>query len=411
MKCLGVSFLPCMLACIFYSACVLKQETSDSKIVAGSFVVPEDPIYRATVSLDADGIPFCTGVLLDKRTVVTAAHCVKGAPQGMGLSIGFGSARFGNKTSVSFEKLTQMTAHQNWDGSDLNSTTIDPLPTSPKNDIGLVVLGSDAPNWSAPIPLKMIGSVNVGNQLVLAGFGQTRMLEANGFNPRIEARGEMRRVTVELAAINDRGWELIYKPLATAENGSSCHGDSGGPMFYKELDGSVTLIGVTSRGYSKEEDCKGRGIYTDVRKFDGWIKEQREKIIKNLGPSENEWQHKYIDAPSETRIAIDFQLSTAGLQRVAKAIWVNILNASYKGNEKIEVEMSSYISKLTKQNAIAEYAGGNRYTVKMSEFENQVVCSPYSRWGVQQAIAVKLNGKYLVSGQKNPNEFEFKFCD
>jgi hypothetical protein len=390
--------------------CTKKHSTSTPNIVGGSFVEPHDAIYSTTVSLDANGEPFCTGFLYDMRTVVTAAHCIKGAPKGKVLSIGFGSARTKNKISIPFEPMTHMLAHPQWDSRDMNSSTINPLPTSPKNDLGIVVLPQDAPEWMLPRPVKMIGDVRTGDTVVMAGFGQTQQKGPRGFDSTMELRGEMRRTLGKIETINEHGVEIVQRPFDTESNGSSCHGDSGGPLFFLENDGSVTIIGVTSRAYSKEEDCSGRTVYTDVRKFDVWIRTQRDEVIKKNGPSAEDWQHRYFDATNGTRIALDYQLAPAGFDRTAKTVWVNITNPSFTGSEKVEVEISSYANSLAIHKDLASYAGSQRFTLHLSQIEGQVVCTPHTRWGIQQSLRVSVNNKNIQSGQTKPDEFAFLFC-
>jgi hypothetical protein len=389
----------------------VPQNKATPNIVGGSFSEPNTAIYNATVSLDADGIPYCTGALFDSRTIITAAHCIKGSPPGKALSIGFGSARTKNKASIPFDQNTQTQMHPQWDGRDMSSDTIDPMPHSPKNDIAIIVLGQDAPSWSIPIPLKMIGNVKLGEKTLLAGFGQTKNQDSNGFNPHMEFRGELRQVDAVIDTINDKGFEFIVKPTEQNPTGSSCHGDSGGPMYYYDTNESFTLIGITSRSYSKEEDCKGRSVYTDARKFEQWILQTRDELIKKQGPSSEEWQHRYIDAPDGTKIAIDYQLTSAGVQKIAKEIWVNITNPNFVGNENVTVEVNSYVNSLSKSLGNAQYAQNSRFTMRISQLERQVVCTPHTRWGVQQSLSIRVNGKTILSNEVRSDEFAFKFCE
>lgn len=399
------------LALLALLSCAQPKSQSTLKIVSGSLVEPTSPAYAATVSLDANGIPFCSGVLLDNRTILTAAHCIVGSPSDAEISIGFGSARTGNKVNIPVNRHSQMVAHSGWDKSELYSANINPLPQTPKNDIGLVVLDTDAPTWAKSVPLKMIGPVNVGSTVMLAGFGQTRNIDQSGRNTQIEFGGELRSVLVELETINEAGNELVYKPSAANLLASSCHGDSGGPMYFLEEDHSITLIGITSRAYSAAEDCEGRGIYTDARKFQSWIYEQRATIMKNLGPSNEEWFHKHIQAEGGTHIVIDYQLSRKGLERTAKNLWVNVTNPGWNENEKVVIEINSYITTYISVKGEAKFEDTGRYTLRLTELEGKVVCSPYSRWGVQQAISVEVNGRKILSGQENPMEFSFRFCE
>jgi V8-like Glu-specific endopeptidase len=141
--------------------------------VAGELVGEKDPVYTSTVSLDFNGTPVCTGFVYDKRTIVTAAHCLAGGLHGAGITITFGSRNCNLISSVQVA-TKQAFAHSEWDRSDLGRKDIDPMPQSPKSDIGVIVLSEDIPDWVKPLPIKEIGEVKVGRDVILAGFGQTR---------------------------------------------------------------------------------------------------------------------------------------------------------------------------------------------------------------------------------------------
>jgi hypothetical protein len=399
-----------ILAALAFTAisCMERGYNAQTKIVRGSLVEESDAIYKTTVSLDTNTKPFCSGAIFDRRTIITAAHCIKGAPPG-GYAVTVGSGRSTIKKSIPFQR-NQAAMHPDWSGSDMGSNNIDPLPTSPKNDIAVVVLSEDLPEWVKPAPIKLIGPVTPGDHVLLAGFGQTRMQDTTGINTQMEFSGLLRSTEAALESVNERGLEFIYRPLAEQHNGTSCHGDSGGPMFFKEADGTITLIGITSRSYSKAEDCDGRGVYTDVRKFDGWIRSKREELLKAAGPSPDEWQHRYFDGADGTKIALDYQLSPMGQDKAARVVWVNISNPTFTGTETIEVEINSYISSLLKQKATATYAGEQRFTVRLGEFEGKAVCSPTSRWGIKQDIAVRKNGTPVKPANSAEPLFPFLFC-
>ncbi len=74
------SIISPLLMALFVSSCVKRDYNSQTNIVRGTLVEESQAVYKATVSLDVSGKPFCTGVIFDKRTVITAAHCVNGAP-------------------------------------------------------------------------------------------------------------------------------------------------------------------------------------------------------------------------------------------------------------------------------------------------------------------------------------------
>ncbi|MEY3901662.1 MAG: hypothetical protein RL189_968 [Pseudomonadota bacterium] len=387
--------------------CVRRSYNSNPFIVGGELVGEGDPVYTSTVSLDHDNSPFCSGFVFDKRTIVTAAHCLVGGTPRLTVTVSFGSRNHKLFHSVEVP-AKQIVAHGGWDRGDLYRKDIDPLPQFPKSDVGIIVLSEDVPEWVKPLPIKEIGEVSVGRDVLLAGFGQTRELPQNV--TRTEAKGFLRKTKVRLATINDAGKELIFEAPQNNDRASSCHGDSGGPMFYIEDNGALTVIGVTSRGYSAALDCIGKGVYTDVRKYVGWIKENKERIIGGI-ISTADWQHRYFNSRDGAKVAVDFKLEQTGAEYLSKDVWLNVYNPAFTGKEDVQATLSSYISALTQQKLKMEYAGENRFTIKFDKFMNEKVCAIASRWGVQQDVKVEVNGKLLSDSVSGQQKFEFKFCE
>jgi hypothetical protein len=400
-------YLFCLLLVSGGSGCVRRNYNSSPYIVSGELVEEADPIYRSTVSLDYAGNPVCTGFVFDKRTIVTAAHCLAGGPVRPEYTVTFGSKNRKLIASLNVP-ARQILAHAAWDRGDLGRKNIDPLPQFAKSDIGILVLSEDVPDWVKPLPLKEIGEVSVGREVVLAGFGQTKGLPQNEGSS--EFRGFLRKTKAKLALINDAGKELIWEAPPENQRASSCHGDSGGPMFFVENDGSLTVIGVTSRSYSADLDCKVKGVYTDARKYADWIRSNRDRLLKGI-VSEDDWQHRYFNAKDGTKVALDYKIKPVGPEFLVTEVWLNVYNPSFTGQENLTATLSSYINSLTQQKIKMEYAGQNRYTIKFDQFKEQKVCAIASRFGIKQDIIVDVNGKFLQDSVSGEGQFNFRFCE
>jgi hypothetical protein len=395
-------------ALILLSGCVRRNYNSNPYIVGGELVEESDPVYRSAVSLDYDGSPVCTGFVYDKRTIVTAAHCLAAGPLQSGtITITFGSKNRQLKTSVEVP-AKQALANGGWDRGDIARKDIDPMPQYPKNDVGIIVLSEDVPDWVKPLPIKEIGSVDIGRDVILAGFGQTRELPQNASTT--EFKGFLRKTKVKLSVINDAGKEFIWQAPEDNSRASSCHGDSGGPMYFVENDGSLTVIGVTSRSYGATLDCMQKGVYTDVRKFVDWIKTSKEKLLSGV-ISTADWQHRYFTSKEGTKIALDYKLIQAGPEYLAKEIWLNVYNPKFTGQEVVSATLSSYINSLTEQKLKMEYAGEHRFTIKFDKFDKEKVCAIASRWGVQQDVKVDIGGNTQKDSTSGDEKFKFKFCE
>ncbi|NBO39501.1 hypothetical protein EBU99_13060 [bacterium] len=389
------------------SGCVRRTYNSNPDIVSGALVEEKDPVYLSTVSLNWDGKPNCTGFVLDKRTIVTAAHCLATIPGQVSYSVTFGSNNRSLKETV-LVPVKQVMANPGWDRGDLGSKDIDPMPQSPKNDIGVIVLSEDAPEWVKPLPVKEIGDVSPGRDVVIAGYGQTRAMP--GDTPMPEFSGFLRKTTVKLAKVNDAGKELMWEAPADNTRASSCHGDSGGPMFYVEDDSKLTVIGVTSRSYSAATDCTKMGIYTDVRKHMAWIRSTKEKLASGV-VSTQDWLHRYFETKEGTKIALDFKLISAGVEYLADEVWINVYNPVFSGSEVTSAKLSSYINSLTQQEVSLKFAGEHRFTGKFDKFKGEKVCAIASRWGVKQDVSIQVDGKGLIDPLSGGEAFTFKFCN
>jgi hypothetical protein len=396
-----------VLGFLFVTGCMKRSYNATPKIVSGALVEENDPVYASTVSIDSNGKPFCSGFVLDKRTIVTAAHCLAGTPGRVSFSVSFGSKNRSRNKTVDVP-ARQVMAHSGWDRGDLNRKDIDPMPQYPKNDVGVIVLSEDIPDWVKPLPIKEIGNIAVGRDVILAGFGQTRPLAQDGAST--EFSGFLRKTQVKLATLNEGGKELIWEAPKENIRASSCHGDSGGPMFYIEDDGSLTVIGVTSRAYAASIDCREKGVYTDVRKFADWIRSTRDKLASGV-VNPGDWLHRYFNAKDDTKIALDFRLSQAGPDHLAEEIWLNVFNPAFTGKEDVRATLSSYINSLSQETLKMEYAGSNRFKVKFGKFTKEKVCAIASRWGIKQDLAIEVDGKALIEQGNGGEAFVFKFCE
>ena len=402
-------WLPASLAIVLATqiACVRRAYNATPKIVSGSLVEENDPVYASTVSLDREGKAFCTGFVLDKRTIITAAHCLANVSPYALFNVTFGSKN--RKLHKVYDVSgKQALAHSGWDKADLGRVDIDPLPQQPKNDLGIIVLGEDVPEWVKPLPIKEIGDVTVGRDVIVAGYGLTNPLPQDVATT--EPRGFLRKTQGKLSAVNDAGKELIWDAPQDNPRASSCHGDSGGPMFYVEDNGSLTVIGVTSRSYSLKTDCSQKGVYTDVRKHMDWIKTTKEKISSSI-VSTGDWHHRYFTGKDGIKIALDFRLKQVGAEYVSTEVWLNVSHPSFTGTEIMTATLSSYINSLTQENLKLQFAGDGRFTAKFEKFSDEKVCAIASRWGVKQDIAIQLNGKALANQNSGSEAFEFKFCE
>jgi uncharacterized protein (TIGR03382 family) len=128
----------------------------------------------------------------------------------------------------------------------------------------VLVLSEDAPIepvWIRTEPIKPAD--NEGAEVVSVGWG----LDENGES------GVKRSATLTVGSIDPMF--LVSYSSANENEANICSGDSGGPMYHVEEDGTLLQWGVHSWG---DLDCRYESGSTRVDKMSGWILEQVELV-------------------------------------------------------------------------------------------------------------------------------------
>nr|WP_255217186.1 trypsin-like serine protease [Myxococcus sp. AM010] len=158
----------------------------------------------------------CTGTLVAPRVVLTAAHCVENAEAPRVFSVVF-AAETARASAAERVRVVEGRLHPAWRPG--------------VNDVGVLILASDAPVAPLAWEARAFPSDGVGRLARVVGFGVDG---AGGAGLR---RGGLSRVTSVEAGM----FSIEAAPAM------SCGGDSGGPVFI-EQDGYERLVGVTSFG-------------------------------------------------------------------------------------------------------------------------------------------------------------------
>jgi secreted trypsin-like serine protease len=237
------------------------QSYSDMKITGGTEARAEDDVSLSTVAVVYNRAWYeasnktCTGTLIGKRVVITAAHCFS---YGKDCEV-----IFGLKVKDPAIKLIKgrCAAHERYQTDGI--------------DIAMIYLDEDAPQGYRPVPyLKEKDSLSVGQDIIFAGYGRTdgRSL--------IDDRGTLRHTKQKIFRIDDVSATFEYRNGESSLPGGQCSGDSGGPTYIRDASGQLVLAGVVIGG---DLYCRERGRQTDIRKYTEWIVTTEASLA---GPSE-----------------------------------------------------------------------------------------------------------------------------
>ena len=201
-------------------------------------------------------IPLCSGTLISARVFLSAGHCTEFLIEE------------GLPTYVSLDPTYKPGASQ----------VIKAIPYThpkfcnaakegcPRYDAGVVVLKEPVrrASYGALPDAGPADTLKEGQRLTAVGYGATGYQIGGGPRPQPVYPGDRNRATVRLLDTNDPAiGEMFLKTTGVSLTGgkgaSSCHGDSGGPLF---MPNQRTIVGVTSFGIAPL--CRGPGYYHSV---------------------------------------------------------------------------------------------------------------------------------------------------
>ena len=242
---------------ILLASCSAKQDASVQKKVSSNIYGGERVLkgkWKSVVSIsklsyDGEiGKSFCTGTLIDEKTVLSAAHCFSRVKDyymrsaAVTLEDTDDSLRF-------YTKIKNIRIHPQYEGEDSGY------------DFALIDLEeSTGVTTEDIIPASQLSKVSIGQEIDLVGFGKIED-GSNGvkFEVKTQIRGEER-----------------FEFTAGGEGRDTCSGDSGGPAFIKNELGEYEFYGVTSRTPDDASTfCGDKTIYGKVSTAMKWVKAER----------------------------------------------------------------------------------------------------------------------------------------
>lgn len=249
-----------------------------------------------TVRIDVNDATYCTGVLIDWRTILTAGHCACEAMGSYKISV---TARVGLREENFPRRLVSPPItfpNYDCDRRHLAQPALDLalLKMEDPFEAGSRMMSSEelgerwnyAPPAIAPMHTVFYDQKTIA--LAVVGYGRTETGElSNGrriafVNVLSYFCSGTEWIRPRCAAFREFVLSNVF-PVGGSPIGDSCQGDSGGPVFYFPPGASGTntrhlLVGVTSRGLPGAVNlatvpCGGGGIYTAIGRPDvlAWL--------------------------------------------------------------------------------------------------------------------------------------------
>ena len=223
-------------------------------VVGGNVVRSTDDARRWTVKIDSSRGELCSGVPIDRRVVLTAAHCVIRGGRFTVSALDDGMRR----RQI---RVVGLMAHESF----LPGLT---PSTQPGVDLAVLLLADPLPDSMAPAGLG--GSMGFGDNLTISGFGL-------GQEGRSGSARTLRQTSLTSAGSYTSGNSVIVavdaQKLGQAPGAGACKGDSGGPIMRA---GSGELVGIVSWSSGPTNQrvrsvCGGFTAITPVADHRAWI--------------------------------------------------------------------------------------------------------------------------------------------
>jgi len=254
---------------------VTASSSNDWRIVGGNEVNPKYRLpYQALVYPTVDGVGsfLCGGTIVNKRYIITAAHCTE--HQGATIT----------NVKVAIGEHNKCDGITNEGGSWISAKRVINHPNYHKDrwhhiysDIAVLELSEDI-TFTAnikPACLPTSATKDYSNlAATISGWGGT--IGWTGNRPQQPQQCTLKEGVVKVLSPTSQKCRSFLgtttstiRLCAWAEGTDTCQGDSGGPLTVAE-NGKFTLIGVVSYGRGCAHSTPG--VYTRVQGFLPWIK-------------------------------------------------------------------------------------------------------------------------------------------
>lgn len=262
-----------LLSVVFFMACQKNQDQGlrlsspqGQNILGGFQVLPSDPLAKNVVWLriyDVDDInearpdkfKACTGIVISKKHVLTAAHCFEARQVGKirVVEVHFTTNTMEDDSLHRINYAEKIRFHEDYAVKQQNHF-----------DMAIVKMDQEIPEFYKPVLiLPAAVELAAGDRVTILGYG----LKSD--YPRIDSLS-LNKVT-GVPVKEDQSTLIV---LDQTSGKGICSGDSGGPTFY-EYQGKFYLLGINQSVSGVEPktkyNCRGLGFIVKAQTFKPWI--------------------------------------------------------------------------------------------------------------------------------------------